>query len=133
MSVSYQAKHYHAITPYMTVSNAEEAIAHAEIQIGDSRIMLSNEYPDHHAYSPLHYKGTSVKFMVYVPNVDQAMAQAVEAGMEVVMPATDMFYGDRCGNVKDPYGFQWSLATHIEDVPQEEAQKRYEAWLASMT
>jgi PhnB protein len=99
-------------------------------QIGDSILMMSEESAEWGNKSPLTLGGSPVFMMIYVPNVDAAFAKAVAAGATEVRPVQDQFYGDRAGTLKDPYGYQWTLATHIEDVSTEEAQRRMEAEFA---
>ena len=135
---------YHSITPYITVKNAVEAIefykkafgaiellrmpdasgriSHAEIRIGDSVIMMSDEHPEMGVYSPQHYGGAPVGVLLYVENCDAVFAQAVAAGATVQRPLADQFYGDRSGGVVDPFGFRWYISTHIKDVSMEELQ-----------
>jgi PhnB protein len=106
-------------------------VAHAEIKIGDSIIMLSEEMPGH-TRSPQSLGGTAVDIMLYVKDVDQVFNRAVDAGAKVTMPLSEMFWGDRYGQVTDPFGHSWSLATHKEDVPPEELRKRTKAAMAKM-
>ena len=143
---------YHTVTPYLIVDNAAKAlefyqkalnakeiyrlptpgdksgkkIAHAEIRIGDSQLMLSDEYPDMDALGPKSLGGTPASFLIYVDDVDKAFEQAVNAGGKAVQPVEDQFWGDRMGTLTDPFGHQWSLATHVEDVPEAEMQARME-------
>ena len=143
---------YHTLTPYMTVRDARAAIdfyskafgaetvlkldmpdgsiAHAEIRIGDSVVMLSEENEAWGTKSPVTLGGSPMFLMAYVADVDAAFRQALDAGATEVRPVADQFYGDRSGTLKDPYGHQWTLSTHIEDVSQAEAQKRMEAMFA---
>jgi len=146
---------YHAITPYLSIKGAAEAIAfyerafgatelyrldmpdgrlgHAELQIGDSRIMLSDEMPemsDAITRSPRTLKGTTFGLRVYVANVDAAFPQAVAAGAIVKRPLETQFYGDRSGTLEDPFGHLWTLATHVEDVTPDEMKKRMAAMFA---
>jgi len=133
---------FHALTPHLRVRGASEAIEfykrafgaeeitrmpgpdgklmHAELTIGDSRLMLCDEFPDWGALSPQSLNGTGVTIHVYVQNVDAAFERAVGAGATVKMPLSDMFWGDRYGVVVDPYGHEWSIATHIADPTPEE-------------
>ncbi len=137
---------YHSVTPYLAIKGAASAIdfyiralgaqeryrlpgpdgtiGHAEIVIGDSVIMLSDESPGMGHSSPQTLGGSPVAFAIYVPDADAAFARAVDAGASVVMPIEDRFYGDRSGTVADPFGYQWSLMTHVEDVPPEEVARR---------
>lgn len=140
---------YHTLTPYIVLSNAGEAITfykkafgaeevfrhempdgkigHAELQIGDSRLMLSDEFPDMPdavARSPKSLGGTTFGFNVYVENVDARFKQAVDAGGIVKRPLKDQFYGDRSGTIEDPFGHLWTLSSHVEDVAPEELERR---------
>jgi PhnB protein len=140
---------YHTLTPYIVLSNAGEAIifykkafgaeevfrhempdgkiGHAELQIGDSRLMLSDEFPDMPdvvARSPKSVGGTTFGFNVYVENVDARFKQAVDAGGIVKRPLKDQFYGDRSGTIEDPFGHLWTLSSHVEDVAPEELERR---------
>ena len=101
-------------------------IAHAEIEIGNSRVMLADEMPAYGNKSPQSLGGSPAAFMVYVEDADAAFKQAISAGASVKRPVEDQFYGDRVGTIIDPFGFQWSLGTHKEDVSEEEAQRRME-------
>ncbi|MBN3788284.1 VOC family protein [Burkholderia sp. Ac-20353] len=95
-------------------------LAHACLTIGDSALMLVDEMPEHGALGPQALKGTPVVLHLFVPDVDAAIAQAVSAGATLKMPATDMFWGDRYGQVEDPFGHRWSLATHQRDLTPEQ-------------
>ena len=150
-SVPYRPAGYHAVTPYLALREAHAAldfyvrafgaepvlrldmpdgtIAHAEIRIGDSILMLAEENADWGSRSPQALGGSPVSLMIYVPDVDAAFARALAAGATRVRPVEDQFYGDRSGTLADPYGYQWTLATHIEDVSTEEAQRRMNAML----
>jgi PhnB protein len=145
---------YHSVTPYISVTNANEAIEfykrafgaeeimrmagpggkimHAEIKVGDSPIMLSDEYPEMGVKAPITAGCTTATLMVYVPDVDASYVKAVEAGAKATMPIQDMFWGDRYGQVTDPYGHRWSLATHVEDVSMEEMERRQQEFFAKM-
>jgi PhnB protein len=150
--VTNPPKGYHSVTPYMTMRDGVAAlafygrafgaettmqldmpdgtIAHAEMRIGDSVVMLSEENEAWGTKGPLTLGGSPMFLMLYVPDVDAAFARAVAAGATEVRPVADQFYGDRSGTLKDPFGHQWTLATHIEDVSAEEAQRRMEAEFA---
>jgi PhnB protein len=139
-------KGYHSVTPYLIVHQAAEAIrfyaqafgasellrmegpdhkiAHAEIQIGDSRIMLADEAPAMKSMSPRTVGGTPVSLMVYVEDVDRVFSTAIKAGAKETRKVEDMFYGDRSGTLTDPYGHIWHIATHKEDLSMEEIQHR---------
>jgi PhnB protein len=145
---------YHTISPALTIDGAAEAIgfyerafgaseryrmpspdgkiAHAEIQIGDSVVMLSDPFPQSTVKAPTQLGGTSVGIFVYVEDVDAVFQQAVDAGATVTMPLEDMFWGDRFGTVTDPYGHTWSLASHVEDVPAEEMEERARQAMSAM-
>ena len=141
---------FHSVTPYLIVDNAAEAIefykkalgatekfrlpgpdgtvGHAEIQIGNCMLMLGDECPQMQARSAKTIGGSPIGLCVYLEDVDTAFAQAVKAGGKEVRPVQDQFYGDRSGTFEDPYGLQWTLATHIEDVSAEEIQRRMQAY-----
>lgn len=101
-------------------------IMHAELKIGNSFLHLADEFPQMNTKSPKSYGGTPVSLYLYVDDVDKSVKQAVDAGCEVEMPATDMFWGDRFAAVKDPFGHQWALASRVEDLDQTEINKRKE-------
>ena len=144
--VKYIPNGFHAVTPYLTVKNAEQAIefykrafgarervrmpmpdgkvAHAELQIADSIIMLGEECPEHGGLSPETLEGSPVGLALYVEDVDAAFDRAVSAGAAVKEPVGDKFWGDRSGSITDPFGHKWMLLTHIEDVPPQEMKKR---------
>jgi uncharacterized glyoxalase superfamily protein PhnB len=102
-------------------------IMHAMMRIGDSPIMLADEFRDCGGTSPKTLNGSPVTLHLYVEDVDVAMKRAADAGAEVIMPAQDMFWGDRYGQVRDPFGHRWSLATHQRDVPPEQMQEAMKA------
>jgi PhnB protein len=137
---------YHTATPYLIIKDAAQAIefykkafgatevvrfpqpdgriGHAEIKIGDSHIMLADEFPEMGARSPQSIGGTPVSILLYVEDVDAQAKLAVAAGAKVVRPVKDQFYGDRSGSFEDPFGHEWHIATHVEDVAPEEMHKR---------
>ncbi|TWU09369.1 hypothetical protein CA54_46100 [Symmachiella macrocystis] len=137
---------YHTATPYMIVDGAGEAIAfyekafgatelmrmpgpdgkigHAEIQIGDSRIMMSDEYPDMGFRGPKSLGGAGINMMLYVEDCDTLFAQALAAGGKELRPLADQFYGDRSGTLEDPFGHVWTVSTHKEDLTMEEVAAR---------
>lgn len=143
---------FHTLTPHLVVRNAAEAlefykkalgaevlnvakmpdgrIMHAALRIGDSMLMLNDEMPEHGALSPLAHNGTGVTIHIYTEDADGAFNQAVSAGAHVRMPLMDQFWGDRYGVVSDPYGHQWSIASHVKDVSPEELQKAQDAMAA---
>ena len=105
-----------------------EKIGHAEIQIGDTSLMLSDEYPDYGTVSPQTIGGSSVKLHLDVEDVDSFAERAIKAGATLVRPIADQFYGDRSGQLADPFGYTWVVSTHIRDVPVEEMQKELDKW-----
>jgi len=130
---------YHTLTPYLTIRDAGRAIefyqrafgaGHAELKIGDSIVMLSEESPEMGCHSPASLQGTTGSLFVYVPDVDAAFARAVKAGAKPVVPVSDMFWGDRHGALVDPFGHRWSLATHKEDLTPEQISQRARAAFA---
>ena len=106
-------------------------MGHAELQIGDSRIMLSEEMPEWGNKSPAALGGTTVGISLYVANVDATFQQALDAGATVIRPVTDEFYGDRTGVLLDPFGHKWHIGTRIEEVSFEEAQRRCDAMMSA--
>ena len=146
---------FHTITPYLSVTDADAAIkfyqnvfgakeigritmggdtvGHAELQIGDSRIMLAQEMPDWGNKSPQTLGGSPVTIALYVANVDATYQRALDAGATVIEAVKDQFYGDRAGSLTDPFGHKWHLLTHIEDVSFDEMQKRCDTMMAAST
>ena len=142
MSVKPIPDGYHTLTPYMTIRDAARAIdfykqafgatergvmkgpdgkiMHAELMIGDSIIMLADEFPEYGALSPESVGGSATGLHIYVNDVDNAFDRAVKAGAQVEMPVMDQFWGDRYGKLKDPFGHKWSIATHTKDLSMEE-------------
>jgi PhnB protein len=106
-------------------------IAHAELEIGDSLIMLSDPFPQSSAKPPKELGGTTAAIFTYVDNVDELVQQAVDAGATLVSAPEDQFWGDRFGSVQDPFGHSWQIATHVEDVSPEEIDKRSKEWAAA--
>ena len=107
-------------------------IGHAEFEIGGSVVMLASEFPEMHVLSPKTVGGSPSLIMLYVENVDELVERAIEAGAEVIRPVEDQFYGDRSATLRDPFGHQWTISTHIEDVDPEELQRRSDQMLAEM-
>ena len=101
-----------------------KSIMHAELKIGNSRLMLVDEFPEMNAHGPESIGGTPVTIHIYVEDADAAFSRAINAGAQVRMPLADMFWGDRYGALSDPFGHSWSIATHKEDLTPEEIQKR---------
>jgi PhnB protein len=102
----------------------DEKIGHAEMRIGDTVIMLADEFPDHDAHAPSKYGGSPVSLHVYCEDVDAVAAKAIAAGARMKRPVADQFYGDRLGTFEDPFGHTWHVSTHIEDVPPDELDRR---------
>ena len=137
---------YHTATPYLTLKDASEAIdfykkafgaveifrmngpdgkiGHAEIRIGNSRIMLGDESPYSEAKAPESLNGTTSGIFLYVDNVDASFKRALDAGARQTVPLQRMFWGDRFGRLTDPFGHKWMLATHVEDVSPAEMEER---------
>jgi PhnB protein len=111
-------------TERMRMGGPDGKIGHAELQFGDSIVMLADEYPDMGYVGPKAVGGTPVTIGVYVEDVDKTFDAAVKAGAKSLRPVEDQFYGDRSGQFEDPFGHRWSIQTHIEDVPPEEMGKR---------
>jgi uncharacterized glyoxalase superfamily protein PhnB len=109
-----------------------KSIMHAEIKIGDSRIFLSEEFPEMGCRSPESLGGTASSLHLYVEDVDAAFKRAVAAGAQVKMPVADMFWGDRFGKLIDPFGHEWGMATHKEDLTPEEIRERANVFFAQM-
>lgn len=105
-----------------------DKIGHAELQIGDTRIMLNDEFPERGNLGPKARGGTPVGLIIYTEDVDPSFKQAIDAGATETMPVENQFWGDRMGTLTDPFGHKWSIATHVEDVRPEEFQARMEAW-----
>ncbi|HSB37753.1 MAG TPA: VOC family protein [Gaiellaceae bacterium] len=145
---------YHTLTPYLAVEDAERAIefykdafgaqevtrmggpdgriAHAELQLGDSKLMLSDPFPQSSVRPPSERGGTTASIFMYVDDVNAAFEQAKTAGATVVAELEDMFWGDRFGTLSDPFGHVWSLAQHVEDLTDEEIAERSKAAMAEM-
>lgn len=145
MAVKPIPEGYHSVTPYLIINGASRAldfykkvfgateimrmpgpggsVAHAELRIGDSVIMLADEQQGNHR-SPEAVGGSPVSLMVYVPDVDNTFKQAIAAGAKETRAVEDQFYGDRSGNLVDPFGHVWTISTHVEDVSEQEMKKR---------
>lgn len=108
----------------MSMPGPEGKVGHAELNIGESVIMLADEFPDMGVRGPKSVGGTPVTIHVYVEDVDATMDRAVKSGATVLRPVEDKFYGDRGGEFEDPFGHHWSIATHIEDLTPEQMQER---------
>jgi uncharacterized glyoxalase superfamily protein PhnB len=145
---------YHTLTPFLTVRDAARAIEfykqafgavergvmkgpdgkvmHAELKIGNSIVMLSDEFPEYGALSPQSIGGTPMGLHIYVDGVDAAFDRAVKAGAHVEMPVMDQFWGDRYGKLKDPFGHKWSIATHTKDLSMDEMKRGMDEAMAKM-
>jgi PhnB protein len=149
MAVKYIPDGYHTATPYLIIKGAAEAlefykkafgasellrmpgsdgkIGHAEIKIGNSPIMLADEFPNMGYKSPQSLGGSPVSIMLYVENVDKTVERAVAEGAKITKAVQDQFYGDRNGTISDPFGHVWTISTHVEDVSPQEMQRRMES------
>ncbi len=146
---------YHAVTPSFTFKDSKKAIEfykkafsakvldlfpsptghgiiHATIQIGDSIVMMGDENPGQSCNSAETFGGSPISLYVYVPNADAVFKQAVAAGGTATMPVADMFWGDRAGQIRDPFGYSWMIATHTQDFNQEQIRKGAEAFFTQM-
>lgn len=108
----------------MRMGGADGKVGHAELEIGNSVIMLADEHPEMDARGPMTVGGTPVSLHVYVEDADSVFERAIEAGAEALCPVEDKFYGDRSGSFEDPFGHRWHVATHVEDIPPDEMSKR---------
>ena len=155
MAASHIPEGYHSVTPYLIVDGAAEAIrfyadafgaeevmrmpmgdsgklAHAEIRIQGSHVMLADEFPEMGFLGPLKRGGATASLMIYLPEVDSAFARALAAGAKEERAPADQFWGDRMGTLVDPFGHRWTLSTHVEDVSDEEMQRRAAAAFEAM-
>jgi PhnB protein len=148
--IAWKPAQYHSLTPYLTLRGAAKAIEfyrkafgaeelyrmaapdgtvmHAELRIGDSVVMLGEEAPEMGASSPATLGGSTAGLLIYVERCDEAFQRAIQAGATALQPPVDMFWGDRYGQLKDPFGHRWSIATHVKDLSPEEMAKAQEAW-----
>ena len=146
---------YNTVTPYLAVEDAAAAIeyykkafgakervrmdapdgkiGHAELEIGDSIVMLSDPFPQASTKPPKELGGTSASVFMYVEDVDSVVQDAIDAGATITMPVENQFWGDRFGSITDPFGHLWSIATHVEDVPPAEMAERAKAAMAAMS
>jgi PhnB protein len=154
MTVKAQPDGYHSITPYLVTHDGAAAIEfykkafgatelmrlpgpggklmHAEIKIGDSPIMLADEFPEMGIRSAKSFGGSPVSIMIYTEDVDSMFAQAIAAGGIEKKPLADQFYGDRSGTIEDPFGHSWTIASHTEDVSPEEINRRFQEMVKQM-
>jgi PhnB protein len=154
MAVQPVPEGYHTITPYLAVEDASTAIdfyqrafgakeavrmsgpgdsiMHAELEIGDSKVMLSDPFPQASTKPPKELGGTSVSILVYVDKIDELYKQAIDAGATSLMEPDDMFWGDRMSSVQDPFGHSWTIMTHVEDVSPEQMEERSKQWQEQM-
>jgi PhnB protein len=149
MTVKPKPEGYHSVTPYLIVDGADDAIrwyseafgatemlrlpmgdkiGHAEIRIGDSFVMLADEFPDMDILGPKSRGGATSSLMIYVDDVDDSFRRAIEAGATQDRPVENQFYGDRSGTLVDPFGHKWTIATHVEDIDEDEIQRRMQQW-----
>jgi PhnB protein len=131
-AIEFYKKAFGAVEIMRMAGFEGKGIGHAEIKIGDSLVYLADEWPGANIVSPAQLGGTTVAIHMYVKDCDAMFNQAVAAGAKVSMPLMNMFWGDRYGKVTDPFGHEWGIATHIEDVPPEEMGKRAEAAMKEM-
>ena len=152
MAIQNPPAGYHSITPYLVMNDSAAAIefykkafgakevvrmehegriGHAELKIGDSHIMLSDEWPEWGYRSAKAIGATPVSLMLYVDNADAVFDRAIKAGATERSPVQDQFYGDRSGNLTDPFGHQWTIGQHKEDVPPEEMDRRFHEMMSS--
>ena len=146
---------YHSVTPYLALDDASGAIefykqafgakermrmeapggkiGHAELEIGDSIVMLADAFPQSTTRPPNELGGTSAGVFLYVEDVDAVVKQATDAGATITMEVADQFWGDRFGSVTDPFGHSWSIATHVEDLSPEEIAERGKEAMAAMS
>ena len=151
MSVNPIPEGFHSLTPYLVAKNAKQAlefyqqafnadvmlalftpdgnVAHAELKIGSSNFMLTEEYPDMGFVSPETLGGAGISIMFYTEDVDAMFAQAMGAGCTELRPIVDQFYGDRAGTLRDPFGHVWTIGTHKEELTEQELNSRMEAML----
>jgi PhnB protein len=115
-------------TELMRIQAPGGTVGHAEIKVGKAIIMLADEFPDMNCKSPQSFGGSPVSMMLYVQDVDAFVSRAVAAGAKLQRPVKNQFYGDRSGSLEDPFGHQWHIATHIENVPPDEMAKRAETY-----
>lgn len=149
MPVHHVPEGYHSVIPYLVIDGAAEAlefykkafgatelmrmpgpdgrIGHAEILIGDAHVMLADEHPEQGHRGPKSIGGTPVGIMIYVEDADAVFNAAIAGGATAVRPMEDQFYGDRSGSITDPFGHNWMIATHVEDVSPEEMERRMKA------
>jgi PhnB protein len=153
MSVKPIPDGYHSVQPYLAVDDAAKAIdwykqalgatelfrmdgpggtiGHAELKIGDSVVLLADPFPQASTKPPKELGGTTASLMLYVEDVDAIVNRAADAGATVTMEVADQFWGDRFGSFTDPFGHSWSIATHIEDVPPDEMERRAAEFMAA--
>ncbi|WP_369142547.1 VOC family protein [Streptomyces sp. R44] len=154
MTVQPIPEGYPRVTPYLCVDGAAAAIdfyvsvlgatermrmpapdgriGHAELELGNSLIMLADEFPEMNFRSPKAVGGTPITLHVYVQDVDAVFAEALSRGAKELSPVKNEFYGDRTGQLEDPFGHRWNVSTHVEDVPPEEMEKRAEEAMRAM-
>ncbi|HWF67315.1 MAG TPA: VOC family protein [Acidobacteriaceae bacterium] len=138
---------YHSVQPYLILNGAAKALEfykkafgatermcakkkdgrvdHAELQIGDSVIMMADENPQTQAFAPAHYNGSPISLLIYTENCDEIYKRALSAGATSLREPEDQFYGDRMAGVQDPFGYSWYIATHIKDVSKEELEQQH--------
>jgi len=131
-ALAFYAKAFGAETVGRMPGPDGESTMHAEMRIGDSAVMMTDENPAWNCKAPATLGGSPVSLHLYVPDADALFERAVKAGCKPTMPLMDAFWGDRYGKVEDPYGHQWGIATHKEDVTPAEMERRAKEWMANM-
>ena len=132
-AIEYYKKVFGAIDKGTMMMPDNKSVAHAELMIGDSKIMLSDEFPEMKSLSPTTIGGSPVSLYLYVEDVDKTFNLAVAEGGKSLFPVQDQFYGDRHGSIQDPFGHIWSIATHIKDLTKEEMKKAAEEAFSKMS
>jgi PhnB protein len=122
-AIDFYAKAFDAVEPGARITDSTGRVGHTEIRIGDSKIYLADEHPEFGFRSPQSLGGSHMQFVVSVPDVDAMVGRAVAAGGTLTRPVEDQFYGDRTGEITDPFGYRWTLSTHLRDVSDDELQR----------
>ncbi len=122
-AIEFYKKAFGAVEMFRMPTPDSKKLLHAEIRVGDSVVMLVDEFPEWEKLGPTALKGSPITLLLYVEDVDSFVNRAVKAGAKVTMPVADMFWGDRYGTLEDPFGHKWSVATHIRDVTPEEMKR----------
>jgi PhnB protein len=126
-AIDFYAQAFGAVETMARITDGSGRVGHAEVRIGNTTVMLADEHPEIGALGPTTIGGCPFSLMAYVPDVDAVVKRAVTAGAQLVREVEDKFYGDRSGQIQDPFGFRWTISTHVEDVSEEEMQRRVKA------